>query len=89
MGTGHDTGMDLLLEAASALDLAAEACEDPEDAAGFAALADRVRGYLAVSRPTTTLGMPRIPSTRKPPLGPDAVNRSGADRQTHIRIVPG
>jgi len=89
MGPGHDTGMDLLLEAAAALDLAAEACEDPADALGLSGLAERIRGYLAVSRPTTTLGMPRIPSTHTSRLDPSAHDRPGEARQTHIRIVPG
>jgi len=89
MGSGHDTGMELLLEAAAALDLAAEACEDPADDVRLSGLAERIREYLAVSRPTTTLGMPRIASTNPPRMDPSALDRPGETRQTHIRIVPG
>jgi hypothetical protein len=88
MVRGYDTGMDLLIEAANALDIAGEACESHEDAARFFALAERVRGYLALSRPTTTLGMPRIPSSDNRLTDEGVIHRSGADQHSHIRIVP-
>ena len=85
---GYDTGMDLLIEAAHALDLAGEACDSPEDAACFSTLAARVRSYLAVSRPTTTLGMPRIPPGGHRLTDEDVIHRSGAAKQSHIRVLP-
>jgi hypothetical protein len=88
MGGACDTGMDLLMEVAQALDIAGGACEAPEDAARFSALADRVRTYLAVSRPTTTLGMPRIPSVDNRLTKETVIHRSGADQQSHIRVLP-
>jgi len=60
----YETGMDLLMEAADALDLAGDACDAPGDATRFTSVAERIRTYLAVSRPSTTLGMPRIPRRR-------------------------
>ena len=84
----YDTGMDLLIEAAHALDMASDACETPEDAARFSALADRVRTYLAVSRPTTTLGMPRIPPGGNRLTDERVIHRSGAVQQSHIRVLP-
>ena len=88
MAGAYDTGMELLIEAAHVLDLAAEACESPEDADRFGALADRVRGYLAVSRPTTTLGMPRIAPETNRLTEESVVHRSGASQQSHIRVLP-
>lgn len=88
MVTAYNTGMDLLITAAQALDVAAEACETPEDAARFAALADRIRRYLAVSRPTTTLGMPRIPSVDNRLTDEGVIHRTAETRQTHIRVLP-
>jgi hypothetical protein len=85
---GYDTGMDLLIEAAHVLDLAGDACESPEDAARFSALADRVRSYLAVSRPTTTLGMPRIPPGGNRLTDESVIHRTGAVQQSHIRVLP-
>jgi hypothetical protein len=85
---GYDTGMDLLIEAAHALDLAAEACDAPEDTAHFSTLADRIRSYLAVSRPTTTLGMPRIPAGGHRLTDESVIHRSGAAEQSHIRVIP-
>jgi hypothetical protein len=79
--------MDLLVEAAEALDLAGGACEAPEDAALFSALADRVRAYLATSRPTTTLGMPRIPSAENW-LADESVIHPSKDEHSHIRLLP-
>jgi hypothetical protein len=85
---GYDTGMDLLIEAVHALDMAGDACEAPEDAARFSALADRVRSYLAVSRPTTTLGMPRIPPDDNRLTDESVIHRSGGVQQSHIRVLP-
>jgi|ERR1035441_3873683 hypothetical protein len=85
---GYDTGMDLLIETAHALDIAGNACEAPEDAARFSSLADRVRSYLAVSRPTTTLGMPRIPPGDNRLTDEGVIHRSGAIQQSHIRVLP-
>ena len=83
----HDTGMELLVEAAGALDVAGGACESPEDAALFSALADRVRAYLAVSRPTTTLGMPRIPSVDNR-LAEESIIHPSEVEHSHIRLLP-
>jgi hypothetical protein len=88
VGGAYDTGMDLLIEAAKALDTASDACEAPEDAARFSALADRVRSYLAVSRPTTTLGMPRIPPGGNRLTDESVIHRSGAVQLSHIRVLP-
>jgi hypothetical protein len=85
---GYDTGMDLLTEAAGALEIAAEACESPEDAAHFSSLADRVRSYLATSRPSTTLGMPRIPPGSNRLTDESVVHRSGENQPSHIRVIP-
>ena len=81
--------MDLLTEAVAALDLASEACDAPEDAALFSTLADRVRTYLAMSRPSTTLGMPRIPSADSNRLTEESViHRSETVQPSHIRVIP-
>ena len=85
---GYDTGMDLLIETARALDLASRGCESEEDADRFAALADRVRRYLALSRPTTTLGMPRLPSADNRLTNESVVHRTGQSAQSHIRVLP-
>ena len=87
VGAG-DTGMDLLVEAADALEMAAGACELPEDAAHFSLLADRVRRYLALSRSTTTLGMPRIQSNVNRLTVESVVHRSGMVQGSHVRILP-
>ena len=88
MVEGYDTGMDLLIEAVEALDLASEACEAPEDAVHFSALADRVRNYLAASRPSTTLGMPRIPSDGNELTDEGVIHRSETVQPSHIRVIP-
>lgn len=88
MAGAYDTGMDLLTEAARALDMAAEACDAPEDAARFSTLADRIRSYLAVSRSTTTLGMPRIPPDGNRLTDESVIHRTGAIQQSHIRVLP-
>lgn len=80
--------MELLLEAADVLEAAAGACEDPGDAVRFAELADRVRAYLASSRPTTPLGMPRISSTSNRLADEMVVHRTDESQPSHIRIVP-
>ncbi len=88
MVEAYDTGMDLLVAAADALDVAGNACDDPEDAAGFLAVADRIRRYLAVSRPSTTLGMPRIPSGDNRLKDESVIHRSGTNQPSHIRVIP-
>lgn len=88
MAGSRDTGMDLLIEAAHELDLAGAACDAPEDGAHFSALANRIRNYLAVSRPTTTLGMPRIPSVDNHLADEDVIHRSGESGPSHIRVLP-
>jgi hypothetical protein len=85
---GYDTGMDLLVEAARLLELASGNCEAEEDAERFSDLADRVRRYLALSRPTTTLGMPRVPSTANELTNESVVHRTGKSQQSHIRVLP-
>ena len=89
MVEGYETGMDLLTEAVAALDLASEACVAPEDAALFSTLADRVRTYLAMSRPSTTLGMPRIPSDNNRLTDEGVIHRSDTVQPSHIRVIPG
>jgi hypothetical protein len=87
MTGAYDTGMDLLIESANELDLAAGACESSEDAARLYALADRIKGYLAMSRPTTTLGLRRIVSDATRLTDEDVIHRTGEFNQSHIRIV--
>jgi hypothetical protein len=87
MTEAYDTGMDLLVESANALDMAAGACESSEDAARFFALAGRIRSYLAMSRPTTTLGMPRIVSDHTRLTDEDVIHRTGEFNKSHIRIL--
>ena len=87
MTGAYDTGMDLLIESAATLEMAAGACESSEDAAGLFALADRIRSYLAMSRPTTTLGMPRIVSDDARLTDEDVIHRTGEFNKSHIRIL--
>ncbi len=87
MAEAYDTGMDLLIESATALEMAAGACESAEDAALLSALTDRIRNYLATSRPTTTLGMPRIVSDHARLMDEDVVHRTGEFNKSHIRIL--
>jgi hypothetical protein len=87
MPEAYDSGMDLLIEAANALDMAAGACESSEDAASFFALTDRIRSYLATSRPTTTLGMPRIVSDHARLTEESVIHRTGEFNKSHIRIL--
>ena len=87
MTGAYDTGMDLLLESASTLEMAAGACESSDDAASLFALADRIRSYLAMSRPTTTLGMPRIVSDDTRLTDEDVIHRTGEFNKSHIRIL--
>ncbi|MHB1712499.1 MAG: hypothetical protein ACYCV7_14050 [Acidimicrobiales bacterium] len=84
----YDTGMDLLAESARALDMAGQACDAAEDAAYFSALADRIRSYLAVSRSTTTLGMPRIPPDSNRLADESVIHRTHTTQQSHIRVLP-
>jgi hypothetical protein len=87
MTGANDTGMDLLTESANTLDRAAAACESSEDAAGLYALADRIRGYLNMSRPTTTLGMPRIVSDATRLTDEDVIHRTEEFNKSHVRIL--
>ncbi len=89
MTGAYDTGMDLLIESANELDMVAGACESPDDAARIFALADRIKGYLAMSRPTTTLGMRRIVSDGARLADEDVIHRTDEFNQSHIRIVSG
>ena len=88
MAGAYDTGMVLLIEAADALDEAGNACDAPQDATHFTSVADRIRRYLAVSRPSTSLGMPRIPSGGHRLTDETVVHRSGANQPSHIRVIP-
>jgi hypothetical protein len=85
----YDTGMDLLIESANEIEMAAGACESPEDAARLSALVDRIRRYLATSRPTTNLGMPRIVSDNARLQDQDVIHRTAESNtsQSHIRIL--
>jgi hypothetical protein len=87
MTEANDTGMDLLIESADTLEMAAGACESSEDAARLFALADRVRSYLAMSRPTTTLGMPRIVSEAPRLADEDVIHRTKEFNTSHVRIL--
>jgi len=87
MTGAYDTGMDLLIESANELDMAAGACESSEDAARLLALEDRIRSYLAMSRPTTNLGMPRIVSDEARLTDEDVVHRTAEFNKSHIRIL--
>ena len=55
--------MDLLIECANALDMAAGACESSEDAARLFALTDRIRSYLATAAPPRLLECPGLSPT--------------------------
>ena len=87
MTEAYDTGMDLLIESANELHMTAGACESSEDAARLFALADRIRSYLATSRPTTTLGMPRIVSDEVRLTDENVIHRTAEFNQSHIRIL--
>jgi len=87
MTGAYDTGMELLIESADELDMAAGACESSEDAARLFALAERIRSYLAMSRPTTNLGMPRIVSDEARLTDEDVVHRTAEFNKSHIRIL--
>jgi len=84
----YDTGLELLTESAALLDLAGRACDSDEDAERFDGLADRIRAYLAVSRPTTTLGMPRIADDASRLTEEAVVHRTAAAGHSHIRVLP-
>jgi hypothetical protein len=79
--------MDLLIDSANALDMVSGACESSEDAARLFALADRIRSYLAMSRPTTTLGMPRIVSDDARLTDENVIHRTEEFNKSHIRIL--
>jgi hypothetical protein len=87
MNGAYDTGMDLLNESANELELAAGACESSEDAARLFALADRIKSYVAMSRPTTTLGMPRIVSDDTRLTDEGVIHRAGEFNKSHIRVL--
>jgi hypothetical protein len=87
MTGANDTGMDLLIESANTLEMAAAACESSEDGACLYALADRIRGYLSMSRPTTTLGMPRIVSEVARLTDEDVIHRTKKFNTSHVRIL--
>jgi hypothetical protein len=84
----YDTGMELLVESAQALELAGSACDSSEDADAFFALAQRVRNYLSQSRATTTLGMPRIISENARLSDERVMHRTAENDRTYIRILP-
>ena len=83
----NDTGMDLLIESANALDMAAGACESSDDAARLFALAARIRSYLNMSRPTTTLGMPRIVSDVARLTDENVIHRTKEFNTSHVRVL--
>ncbi len=87
MTGAYDTGMDLLIESADELERTAGACESSEDAERLSALAERIRSYLATSRPTTSLGMPRIVSDEVRLTDEDVVHRTAEFNKSHIRIL--
>jgi len=87
MTEGYDTGMDLLIESANALEMVAGVCESSDDAARLFALSDRIRRYLDTSRPTTTLGMPRIVSDSARLEDENVVHRTDEFNTSHIRIL--
>ncbi len=87
MTAANETGMELLIESANMLDVTGGACESSEDAASLYALADRIRGYLATSRPTTTLGMPRIVSDTARLTDEDVIHRTEDFNKSHVRIL--
>ena len=87
MTTAYDTGMGLLIESADELEMAAGACESSVDAAHLFALAERIRSYLATSRPTTNLGMPRIVSDEVRLTDENVIHRTGEMNKSHIRIL--
>jgi hypothetical protein len=88
MAEGYDTAMDLLNDSAAALEAAAAACEDEADAERLASLAGRIRRYLATSRPTTTLGMPRITTGATELTETQVIRRTESNQYGHVRIVP-
>ncbi|HWF17229.1 MAG TPA: hypothetical protein VG244_13675 [Acidimicrobiales bacterium] len=87
MAAAYDTGMNLLTESAEELEMAAGACESSDDAAHLSALANRIRRYLATSRPTTNLGMPRIVSDEPRLMDEDVIHRNAELNASHIRIL--
>ncbi len=88
MVESYDTAMDLLVESAEALEASAGACELPEDAERLASLAERIRAYLATSRSTTTLGMPRITSAANELTAAQVIRRTEEYQYGHVKIVP-
>jgi hypothetical protein len=88
MADDYDTAMGLLEEAAAVLAATSAACDEAGDAERLSALAERISRYLATSRPTTPLGMPRITSVGTTLSDEMVVRRERDDRYGHVRIVP-
>ena len=88
MVESYDTAMQLLMESAEILEASAVACELPEDAERLGSLAQRIRRYLATSRPTTTLGMPRITSDANELTAAQVIRRTEEYQYGHVKIVP-
>ena len=88
MVESYDTAMDLLTESAETLEASAGACDMPEDARRLGSLAERIRRYLETSRPTTTLGMPRIASAATELTAAQVIRRTEEYQYGHVRIVP-
>ncbi len=88
MVESYDTAMDLLVESAEVLEASANACELPEDAERLGSLAERIRAYLATSRSTTTLGMPRITSAANELTAAQVIRCTEEYQYGHVKIVP-
>jgi hypothetical protein len=88
MVENYDTAMQLLTESAAALEASATACDLPEDAEHLGSLAERIRGYLATSRSTTTLGMPRIATAATELTAAQVIRRTEECQYGHVKIVP-
>jgi len=88
MTESYDTAMELLVASAETLEASAGACEMPEDAERLGSLAVRIRRYLSTSRPTTTLGMPRIASAATELTAAEVIRRTEDYQYGHVRIVP-
>ncbi len=87
MAETYDTAMGLLGEAAEVLSAAAAACDEPTDALALSNLADRISKYLASSRSSTMLGMPRIVSSGTELSEEMVVRRNEESQHGHVRIV--
>lgn len=86
MTAARGSGLELLEMAADALDASSLACDDPGDGRRLSGLAARIRDYLASSRPSTPVGMPRIVAeSGRSPVGAERA----PPRQSHVRMVDG